>query len=115
MPTISLLVKAASLPQGQGFAIAGVGGGITAEPLFRSIPPAGGMGLAAPSSWWRLKVPDTGKPGHAWDMCHELVRGGLGIAGGAGAEFAEPDLEQQWVYTDDNRHAMGLVAACAAA
>ena len=115
MPTISLLVKAASLPQGQGFAVAGVGGGITAEPLFRSIPPAGGMGLAAPSSWWRLKVPDTGKPGHAWDMCHELVRGGLGIAGGAGTEFAEPDLEQQWVYTDDNRHAMGLVAACAAA
>jgi hypothetical protein len=59
-------------------------------------------------------VPDDGAPGHSWDKCHDLVRRGFGIAGAAAAEFAEPDLEQQWVYTDENRQAMGLVNACAA-
>ena len=115
MPAISLLVKTTALPQTQAFAVAGVGTGIIAEPLFRSVPPTPGMGVAAPSSWWKLKVPNTGGAGHSWDMCHELVRGGFGIAGAAAAEFAEPDLEQQWVYVDENRHAMGLVSACAAA
>ncbi|MFL5268135.1 MAG: S8 family serine peptidase, partial [Stellaceae bacterium] len=114
MPAISLLVKTTGLPRGRAFAVTGIGNGITAEPLFRSILPTGGLGVAAPSSWWILKVPDDGTPGHSWDKCHDLVRRGFGIAGAAAAEFAEPDLEQQWVYTDENRQAMGLVNACAA-
>jgi hypothetical protein len=34
---------------------------------------------------------------NAWDMCHELVSGGLGVDGGSQVEFAEPDLQQQWL------------------
>jgi hypothetical protein len=115
MSAISLLVKTPGLPRGTRFGIAGVGSGITAEPLFASIPPDGGMGVTAASKWWVLKVPeDGGAPGHSWDNCHELVRSGFGVAGTTAAEFAEPDIEQQWVHTEENRHAMGLVSACAA-
>ena len=53
---------------------------------------------------WHVLTPSP-SPGHAedwgvtnpWEMCHELVRGGLGVAGGPQVEFAEPDLQQQWL------------------
>ena len=32
-----------------------------------------------------------------WDLCHALMRSGLGVAGGPAIEFAEPDLQQQWL------------------
>jgi hypothetical protein len=114
MSVIPLLVKTPALPQGERFGITGVGSGVTAEPLFASIPPDGGMGVTAASKWWVVKVPADGSASlNSWDTCHKLVRGGFGVAGTASAEFAEPDIEQQWVHTDENRHALGLVNACA--
>ncbi len=50
-----------------------------------------------------------------WDLCHALVRQGLGMGEG-GVEFAEPDLEQSWVAPPAENSAFGgaRAADCAA-
>ena len=42
-----------------------------------------------------------------WDACHDMVRQGLSLTGG-GVTFAEPDLEQEWLWADSNRMMLGL-------
>ena len=34
-----------------------------------------------------------------WDVCHSLVRDGVGAASGA-PQFAEPDVQQPWIMSD---------------
>lgn len=74
----------------------------SAEPLFRSIGTGQGRRAAAPAASWHL-LRSTGEPGMAtaaeianpWDVCHLLLDDG--IASGGRVEFAEPDLQQQWL------------------
>jgi len=74
----------------------------TAEPLFKSIGRGKGRRPAAPATNWHL-LRSTAEPGMAtaaeianpWDVCHQLLDDG--IAAGGRVEFAEPDLQQQWL------------------
>ena len=68
-----------------------------AAPLFKSIGTRRGGLAARPTANWYVLSPaadagltDPAEIGNAWDICHELVRTGTGVAGGAVA-FAEPD------------------------
>ena len=82
---------------------------LSLRPLMPSIDRASATALAAPATWHIAEAPDAGV--NPWDACHALVRDGLGVAGGTVA-MAEPDLEQQWVWTNPNRQAFGLTGSC---
>jgi len=88
-----------------------------AEPLFTSIGKRKGRLAAAPTPVWHVLRPiadegvgalDVASP---WDICHELLQGGLGIAGVGAVEFAEPDLLQQWLVGRPGAVAVSLAAA----
>ena len=49
---------------------------------------------------------------NAWDLCHNMVTKGLGIDGLPSAEFAEPDLQQQWIIGTPVQHALAFARAC---
>jgi subtilisin family serine protease len=86
----------------------------TLEPLFQSIRPASGPGIAAPAEWHLLSSPAAAGEVNAWDLCHHITQNGLGIAGTGPAEFAEPDVQQQWAFGTSAQHAMALADACTA-
>src|ERR1700731_3064638 len=75
-----------------------------AQPLFTSIGARKARLAAAPSATWHVLTPvsdeglahpsDVASP---WDLCHQLMKSGLGVAGGEQVDFAEPDLQQRWL------------------
>ncbi|MDB5471554.1 MAG: peptidase [Caulobacter sp.] len=97
--TPALLVKSTGdLSSGRlGFGAASVK--VKAEPLFEHIPADNdgqALGMAGgAASWQRLTLED-GADQNVWDLCHQLTRSDLGMAGGPAAVFAEPDLWQRW-------------------
>ena len=54
------------------------------------------MGAAPAAEWHVTNLPGDLDAAAIWDLCHELQTKGMGVAGGASIEFAEPDIEQQW-------------------
>jgi len=94
-----LLVKTAAGPAAVRLSLNGQRFNFTMTPL-----QAAQRRGAARAIGWHVLTPSP-SPGHEedwgvsnpWDMCHELVRGGLGVAGGPQVEFAKPDLQQQWL------------------
>src|SRR6185436_4752166 len=92
-----LLVKMAGAPERAEFALAG-GGKIKAEfePLFVSIRPESGPGLAAAATWHQMSAGAQGAEVNAWDLSHRLLTEGFGVSGMSAPVYAEPDLEQAW-------------------
>ncbi len=83
----------------------------TARPLFSSIRTSG-MGVAGGATWHivePLVALDTSNP---WDVCHDIVRQGFGLAGVATPAFAEPDFPQQWISQAPEDQALTLTASC---
>lgn len=117
----ALLVKAAAMPQSLSLGMGAARFDLTAERLFASIPARGGdaglVGGAAAaggpvSQWYVLRAPPAATTAHAWDLCHALITQGLGVAGATAPEFAEPDLEQRWVFGEEPRQALALAGGC---
>ena len=88
----------------------------TAEPLFESIGTRQGRRAVARAASWHV-LRSTAEPGMAtaveignpWDVCHRLLDDSL--AGAGRVEFAEPDLQQQWLVGRPGALAVGLVRA----
>lgn len=107
-----LLVKAKPIPQGTSFNVGKIP--FHLEPLLPNFPRKPVMGAAPDSEWHLTDVPTDVDEADLWDLCHQLQSKGLGIAGGPAVEFAEPDLEQQWVFdTPDRAAAKGFRATAA--
>jgi Subtilase family len=90
----------------------------TAEPLFNSIGVPRGAIAAAPTATWQILKPIVDGEGaglaeiaNPWDLCHQLLESGLGVAGGDQVEFAEPDLQQQWLVGRPGAIAAALATA----
>lgn len=54
----------------------------TAAPLFKSIGKPDGVGAASAAEWQVLTPADGTGQLNTWDLCHDLLKGGLGVAGG---------------------------------
>ena len=107
-----LLVK---MPPASGRATLALGPSrfeVEIEPLFKSIADEPGLGIAQSSQWQVVKAAPDGVEINAWDMCHQLTTGGLGVTGISGVEFAEPDLEQRWVYGTEPQEMLAAVRSC---
>jgi hypothetical protein len=62
------------------------GRGVTSAAIWHLLTPEPDLAVVEP---WNIANP--------WDLCHELMRSGLGIAGAPKIAFAEPDFQQQWL------------------
>ena len=107
-----LLVKMPAAPQRVTLALGVSKFEVELEPLFQSIVDAPKLGVAQTSQWHVLKAAPDGVEVNAWDMCHQLTTGGLGVSGVSGVEFAEPDLEQRWVYGTESQQLLAAVRSC---
>src|SRR4029450_3520151 len=112
MKTRRILVKG-----GQGLSSARLSIGatpvtFTVTPLFKSIAPATALGATAAATWQILIPPPGFAEENAWDVCHSLLQQGFGVAGVPAPEFAEPDLEQQWITGSDAELGMALSRSC---
>ena len=89
---------------------------LKAEPLFTSIGRAEGLGALGASQWHILTLADAAAAdeANAWDLCHALLTEGLGVAGAPAPEFAEPDLQQQWIIGDERRQSFAMGSTCEA-
>ena len=85
-----LLVKAKAGPKALKLNSEGISATGSLLPLTPSIDEGAAM------SWRAVSLVDVkGRPA-PWDVCHALMRDGLGVAGGD-VRIAEPDLEQSWI------------------
>lgn len=112
---LQLLVKTKPGVSGARLQIDGARVRFTAAPLFKSIGTGRGRLAAAPSATWYVLKPAVGMAAAdfatPWDLCHQLLAEGLGVAGGEQVEFAEPDLQQQWLVGRPGAVATGLATA----
>jgi hypothetical protein len=107
-----LLVKMPSSPQRLKLALGPSALEVKVEPLFESIKPPAKAGMARNSEWQMLTANAAADEVNSWDLCHQLMTGGLGVAGTGPVEFAEPDLEQRWVFGTEAQKALAAVAPC---
>lgn len=112
--TPRLLVKLHTAPiQAASFAFGNTELKVTFQPLFENIPSTTvALGVAPPSQWYIMSTHETGGEVNAWDLCHHLVQQGFGVVGLASVEFAEPDLEQQWLSGKAAEHALAVARDC---
>ena len=107
--TPRLLVKAqAGLPE--ALSLGADAAPFEVEPLFTSIGRSSELGAAAGSIWHVLTAKGGLAGQNPWDLCHQVRQGGLGFAGAPGVDFAEPDLQQQWIIGDDDQLGLALEA-----
>jgi hypothetical protein len=107
-----LLVKAKPLPKGASFNIGKIP--FQLEPLFSAPTKKAAAGAGQISEWHLTDIPIDVGEADLWDLCHQLQSKGFGITGGPEVEFAEPDLEQQWIYDSPDRLAGKAFRATAA-
>lgn len=100
------------VPAGQAIGLAAatrvqVGGvSFDLEPLFTSGGAGGGFGIAADEegrSWVLARADEAALRGaNPWDLVHLALVGQAGLAAaGIGADYAEPDLAQEWLYVNE--------------
>lgn len=123
--TQRFLVKVAPGADASSLTLSGAQVSLRSTPLFKSIrqtqaPKAGkAKGLAAAQSTtatWHIVEPTIGVTDavNPWDVCHEMVSQGMGVAGSGKTVFAEPDLAQQWYSGTEEDHLQALTQACTA-
>ncbi len=84
------------------------------QPLYPAEPGKRGLGVAPAQPDWFVATPGDGEGvANAWDICHEVMQGGMGLAAGfPEVHFAEPDLEQQWPTGSEAQLAMAAGRTC---
>ncbi|HEX8090726.1 MAG TPA: S8 family serine peptidase, partial [Blastocatellia bacterium] len=85
---------------------------VSVEPLFRSIGDRGGQGAAAAPRWHVVTSAISFDEVNAWELSHQLIRQGMGVAGLSNPVFVEPDLEQRWVFGTETQHAFAITRSC---
>lgn len=109
---LSLIVKAHPAAIRGSLQIDGRDTALKLERLLPDIQPSGRQRLsAAADPVWHLASLDR-EAASPWDACHALLEQGLGVSGRSGVTFAEPDLEQQWLWAPESRQAFGMVPEC---
>ncbi len=107
-PAVRLLVKARSTDEAMIIRLDSKRSlSLKMRPLFSSIERPTAMGAAAKPAWYIAESDrDQLNP---WDLCHGIISKGFGVSGAADIAFAEPDLEQQWIWSEPARQMLGMV------
>lgn len=107
-----LLVKMSAAPQQLNLAIGPTRFAVDVEPLFQSIKTAPKTGMAKSPEWHMLSAKVEDEEVNAWDLCHQMMTTGLGVAGVDSVEYAEPDIEQRWIFGTEPQHALAATGSC---
>jgi hypothetical protein len=108
-----LLVKLPAAPQQVSFRFGNNPLNVGFQRLFESIrPPAASLGATSVPEWYTMSAAEVAGEVNTWDLCHHVVTQGFGVAGLATAEFAEPDLSQQWITATPVEHALAAARTC---
>lgn len=107
-----LLVKMSAAPARINLAIGPSKFSVEVEPLFKSIKPPAKTGIAKPAEWHILNANVEADEVNAWQLCHQMMTTGLGVAGVDAVEFAEPDIEQRWIFGTEAQHAFAAAGSC---
>jgi len=107
-----LLVKMPTGPPRLALAFGSSKFQVSLEPLFKSIKASGQARIAKAPEWQILTATTSADEVNAWDLCHQVISKGMGIAGLGAVEFAEPDIEQQWIFGEEAEHALAGVGPC---
>ena len=111
--TPRLLVKLPAAPQQVGFKFGNKPLNIGFQRLFESIrPSAASLGATSVPEWHAMSATEAAGEVNMWDLCHHVVTQGFGVAGLATAEFAEPDMSQQWITATPVEHALAAARTC---
>jgi hypothetical protein len=108
-----LLVKLPAAPAQAAFTFNSRSLSVSFEPLFRSIRPnAKSLDVAGQPQWHIMAALLAAAETNSWDLCHHIVTQGFGVAGLPNAQFAEPDLDQQWISGTAIQHALAASQPC---
>src|SRR4029079_4218811 len=107
-----LLIKIPAAPAQASFNFNNKPLAVSFERLFESIRPAAALAGAPEPEWHILRANEAGAEVNSWDLCHDVVRSGFGVAGLSAAQFAEPDLEQQWITGTPAQSAFAVTQSC---
>jgi hypothetical protein len=106
-----LLVKASPVEDGTALAVGNLP--LNIEPLFTGEGRAADLGLATTTRWHIAHLPVETDLASAWDLCHQMQAGNMGLASES-VDFAEPDLQQQWDFiAPDQVSGQGFAAQAA--
>src|SRR5262249_43992979 len=108
----NLLIKTTGLLRPKTLSLGAAKTTFAVAPMFNSIGRAPSPAATAPGTWYRLTAQSNEAEPNPWDLCHDLLHRGLGIAGVATPEFAEPDLQQRWIVGDDAKVSAALTGNC---
>jgi hypothetical protein len=110
-PAVRLLVKARPTRPAMTVRLAaGRSLALKMRPLFGSIERPTAMGAAARPAWF-IAESEQGQL-NPWDLCHGIMSKGFGVAGATDIAFAEPDLDQQWIWSEPARQMLGAADRC---
>jgi len=107
-----LLVKMSPSPHRLTFAAGKSKFSVRVEPLFQSIKEKPKVGLAQAPQWHMVAAADEADEVNVWDLCHQAMTGGLGMAAGGRVEFAEPDVEQRWIFGTESQSLLAAAGSC---
>ena len=107
-----LLVKMSPGPKRLTLAAGNSKFAVKAEPLFQSIKDKPKAGFAQAPQWHMVAAADDADEVNIWDLCHQTITGGLGMAAGGRVEFAEPDLEQRWIFGTEAQSLLAAAGSC---
>ncbi|HEV7517920.1 MAG TPA: S8 family serine peptidase [Thermoanaerobaculia bacterium] len=68
------------------------------ERLFQNAPPQPGLAARGRAEWFVAEPASETAEMNAWDLAHQALRQGFGMAGAPAPTFVEPDLQQTWIY-----------------
>ena len=105
-----LLVKMSAAPQRLTLAAGRSKIGVEVKPLFQSIKDKK-VGLAAAPQWQVVTATDETDEVNSWDLCHQMMTGDVGFARGT-VQFAEPDLEQRWIFGTESQSLLAATNSC---
>ena len=105
-----LLVKMSAAPQTLTLAAGSSRIGVKVEPLFQSIKDKK-VGLVAAPQWQMVTATAETDEVNSWELCHQMMTGDVGFAGGA-VQFAEPDLEQRWIFGTESQSLLAATSSC---
>src|SRR5260370_28308838 len=91
-----MLVKFSSAPERLTLSFGKARFNARIEPLFEDKAPALGSKKTIRPRWYLVRALDDDVEVNVWDVCHHLVQGK--VKGLTVPQFAEPDIEQQWVF-----------------
>src|SRR5262245_31897422 len=101
-----VLLKVSAAPERASFQYNGKAISVRIRPLFQSIRAGETKGRRTASHWFLMSSDGPWAEVNSWDLSHYLLQHSFRTSGLGTVQFAEPDLDQQWITGTPQQHAL---------